>query len=527
MGKQIKFKKDARLSILKGMDILAEAVTATMGAKGRNVVIDNQHMIAPVVTKDGVSVAKKVESSDCYENLGIKMIREAASKTNDLAGDGTTTSTLLAHQIVKHGLKNVEMGISPISLKNGLEKGLDHVVKKLDEISEKIDIKDIKKVASISANDEKIGDIIASMIENVGEDGIILVQNGESIETKEEYLKGMEIDQGYVSPYMVTDPEKREAFFQDTHVLLTDYKLETFTHLLPFLQNLTENNINKLVIVCEEASLDVIQNFLNNQIQGRFSCLIIKNPGIGDMKKDYLDDLSVVLGGKVISKEKGQKLDEITIDDLGFAKKITSTKNKTIFVDGRGEKKDIDKYAEGVKLSLQEAKLEYEKEKIKERLARLLGAIGIINVGGSTEMEIKEKRDRIEDALSASRAALEEGIVPGGGVALLNLKESLYELELENDEQFGLDILMKVLEEPIKKIVENAGFNGDVVIDNIRQKKTNSYGFNVLTKQYEDMIENGIIDPTKVVRVALQNAVSAAIMVLTTDVVITDEYKEN
>lgn len=528
MAKQLLFNEEARAALKRGVDKLANAVTVTLGPKGRNVVLDKGYG-SPVVTKDGVSVAREIELEDKYENIGAEMVKEVASKTNDVAGDGTTTATLLAQIMIAEGLKNVTAGTNPLGIKRGIEKGVAAVIAELKgNLSQQVSgqKEKIAQVASISANDKEIGQIIADAIEEVGEDGVITIEEGQSFGVEKEVVKGMQFDKGYVSPYMITNPDRMEATYEHVQILLTDKKISSLNELLPLLEKLAQLGKKELVIIAEDIDGEALATLVVNKLRGAFNVLGVKAPGFGDRRKAMLEDIAVVTGAKVISEEIGLKLENADIADLGQAAKVIATKDTTTIVDGYGDKAAIETRIAQIRSELEASSSDFDKEKIQERLAKLTGGVGVIKVGAATEVEMKEKKHRIEDALAATKAAVEEGIVPGGGVALLRSIKALDSLNLEGEEKIGLEILRRALEEPVRRIAMNAGKDGSVVAEQVKNG-TGGFGYNAGTDTYEDLIEAGVIDPTKVVRSALENASSVASMLLTTEAVVTDIPKKD
>lgn len=527
MAKQLLFDEAARQALLKGVNMLANAVKITLGPRGRNVVI-NKGYGSPVITKDGVTVAKEVELEDKFENIGAELVKEVATKTNDVVGDGTTTATVLAQAIIKEGLKNVAAGANPMLIKRGIDKGVEAVVQELQRnISKKIGGDEIANVASISANDTEIGKLIAEVMAEVGENGVITVEESQSFGLQKEVVQGMRFDKGYVSPYMITSPERMEAEYEDPYVLITDKKVSSVQDILPLLEKVIQTGKKELVIIADEVEGEALSTFVVNKLRGTFSVLAVKAPGFGDRRKEMLQDIAVLTGARVISEEVGLKLDGATMDDLGSARKVIATKEYTTIVEGKGDKKAIADRAAQIKVLYEQSDSEFDREKLQERLAKLSGGVGVIKVGAATETEMKEKKHRIEDAVAATKAAVEEGIVPGGGVAFLRAVKVLGTLNLSDEEMVGVRILERALEEPIRQIAENAGKDGAVISEEVK-KHSGNFGYNALTDQYEDLVVSGIIDPTKVTRSALQNAASIASMFLTTEAVITDlpEKKE-
>lgn len=529
MAKQIIFDEQARASLKHGVDKLANAVKVTLGPKGRNVVID-KGFGSPLITKDGVTVAKEIDLEDKLENIGAEIVKEVASKTNDAAGDGTTTATVLAQAIINDGLKLVSAGINPIDIRVGIEERVAEIVKKLKEMSKTISTKEeIAQVASISANDKEIGNIIAEAMESVGKDGVITVEEGQSFGVEKEVVEGMQFDKGYVSPYMITNTESMKAEFNDPYILITDKKITSIQDVLPLLEKVIQQGKKDLVIIAEEIEGDALTTFVLNKLRGTFNVLGIKAPGFGDRRKAMLSDIATLTGGKVISEEVGLKLDKTEIEDLGRARKVVSSKENTTIVDGQGNPADIKSRIEQIKKEQEASDSDFDKEKLQERLAKLGGGVAVIKVGAATETEMKEKKDRIEDALNATRAAVEEGVLPGGGLALI-LAGGIFEKLGNNNPQIenpGANIIDMALSAPLKQIASNAGQDGSLVFHKImdlclRDKKV-GFGYNAATGEYVDMIKSGIVDPTKVVRSALENAASAAMMFLTTEAVICDK----
>ncbi|MBU0649260.1 chaperonin GroEL [Patescibacteria group bacterium] len=521
MAKQIFFDEQARQALKRGVDKLANAVKVTLGPKGRNVVLD-RGFGSPSITKDGVTVAKEIELEDKFENIGAELVKEVASKTNDVAGDGTTTATVLAQAIIAEGLKNVTAGTNPLGIRRGIEKGVAAIVRELKEkISKPISGDEIANVAAISANDAEIGKTIAKAMSEVGENGVITVEESQSFGVEIEVVQGMRFDKGYVSPYMITNAERMEAEYSDAHILITDKKISSVQDLLPVLEKVAQTGKKEMVIIADEVDGEAMATLVVNKLRGSFNTLAVKAPGFGDRRKEMLEDIAALTGGKVISEEVGLKLENVALEDLGQARKVTSTKDHTTIVEGRGDQGKIKARVESIKKMLQTSESEFDKEKLEERLAKLAGGVGVIKVGAATETEMKEKKQRIEDAVSATKSAVEEGIVPGGGVALFRASSALDGLEVDDDEQVGVNILKRALEEPVRLIAENAGVDGSVVVENIKKGDLN-FGFNAATGNYEDMVVSGIIDPTKVTRSALQNAASIAGMLLTTEVAVTD-----
>ena len=522
MAKQMLFDEKARAALKRGADKLADAVKVTLGPKGRNVVLD-KGFGSPTITKDGVTVAKEIELEDKYENVGAQLLQEVATKTNDVAGDGTTTATVLAQSILTDGLKIVAAGAAPLSVKRGIEKGVQAVVSKLKEISKAISSQDeIAQVASISANDSEIGKVIAEAMEKVGKDGVITVEESQSFGIEKEVVEGMQFDKGYISPYMITNPDRMEASYEDPYILITDKKISALSDILPLLEKLAQMGKKELVIITEDVEGEALATLVVNKLRGTFNCLAVKAPGFGDRRKEMLEDIAILTDGKVISEEVGLKLENVEIDDLGQARKVVATKEDTTIIEGKGDTEKIKERVDLIKKELEQSDSDFDKEKLQERLAKLAGGVAVIKVGAATETEMKEKKHRIEDALAATRAAVEEGIVAGGGVALIRTLPALKDVTTNNeDEKAGLEILKKSLETPLKQIAANAGKDGAVVSEEVKKGETN-FGYNVATDNFEDLVAVGIIDPTKVTRSALQNAASIAAMLLTTECLITD-----
>ncbi|MFA5336404.1 MAG: chaperonin GroEL [Candidatus Omnitrophota bacterium] len=522
MAKQLLYNEEARRKILSGVEQLSRAVKVTLGPKGRNVVLDKKFG-SPTITKDGVTVAKEIELADPFENMGAEMVKEVASKTSDNAGDGTTTATLLTEAIFREGLKNVTAGANPMALKRGIDKAVEEVFEQLKKISKPIgkDKKEISQVASIAANNDKtIGDQIAEAMDKVGKDGVITVEEAKSTETTLKVVEGMQFDQGYLSPYFVTDAERMEASLEDPYILIHEKKISNIKDMLPLLEKIAKNG-RPLLIVAEEVDGEALATLVINKIRGTFACCAVKAPGYGDRRKAMLEDIAVLTGGIAITEDLGRKLENIDLNELGRAKRVTVDKENTTIIEGAGKTSDIKGRIEQLKAQISKSDSDYDKEKLQERLAKLSGGVAVINVGAATESEMKEKKARVEDALHATRAAVEEGIVPGGGVALLRCVSVLEKMKLSGDEQIGVDIVKRALEEPLRQIAFNAGLEGSVVVENVKKEKTN-IGYDVLQADYVDMIDSGVIDPTKVTRTALQNASSIAGLLLTTECLITD-----
>jgi len=536
-AKQLVFSEDARRKLKNGMNVVANAVSATLGPKGRNVAIDRKFG-SPTITHDGVSVAKEIELEDPFENMGAQLLKEAAQKTNDIAGDGTTTSTVLAHAIVNEGLKALEAGYNPMLLKRGIELATETIVAELKKNSTKIDTKEeIASVATNSAADEEVGQLIADVMDKVGKDGVITVEESKTMQFETEFVEGMQFDRGYLSPYFITNADQMEAQIGDAYVLIYDKKISAAQDIVPLLEKLVQLGKRELVIIAEDVDGEALATLILNKIRGMLNVLAIKAPGFGDRRKAMLQDIAVLTGGEVISEEMGRKLESVTVQELGRAEKVVSDKENTTIIGGKGKKANIEARIKEIRIEIDKSTSDYDREKLQERLAKLSGGVAIIRVGAATETEMKEKKHRVEDALSAARAAVEEGIVPGGEISLINASTKLDKLAKAQEEEaeeikVGINIVKKALEAPIRKLASNAGQDGSVIIDTVRrtaaEKKNPNIGYNVLTSEYTDMIKAGVIDPVKVVRGALENAASIAAMILTTDVLITDmPAKEN
>lgn len=531
MAKQLVFKEDARRKLQAGVDKVANAVSTTLGPKGRNVALDKKFG-APTVTHDGVTVAKEIELEDPYENMGAQLLKEAATKTNDIAGDGTTTATVLAQAIVSEGLKNVAAGANPMLLKRGIIYAADVVARNILDQSTPIETREeIANVASVSAQDSEIGDLIAEVMDKVGKDGVVTVEESRGLEFETEYVEGMQFDRGYISPYFVTNSESMEANIEEPYILIHDKKVSAAQDIIPILEKLHQIGKRELVIIAEDVDGEALATMVVNKLRGAINVLAVKAPGFGDRRKAMLRDIAVLTGGTVISEETGRKLDSVTIQDLGRAAKVASTKDDTVIVDGAGEQSAITGRIEEIRREIDNSTSDYDREKLQERLAKLSGGVAVIRVGAATETELKEKKHRVEDALSATRAAVEEGIVPGGGVALINAVSSLDGVSLDvTDENTGIVIMRRALEMPMRKIAANAGEDGAVIIQNVRRAQADGanhrIGFNVMTGEYGDMIEAGIPDPAKVTRGAIENSASIAAMILTTEALITDVPEE-
>ncbi|MEJ5364513.1 MAG: chaperonin GroEL [Desulfosoma sp.] len=524
-AKEIKYYSEARSKILKGVDILADAVKVTLGPKGRNVVIEKTFG-SPTVTKDGVTVAKEIELEDKFLNMGAQMVKEVASKTSDVAGDGTTTATILAQAIAHEGFKLVAAGHNPMALKRGIEKAVAKAVEALKDMSKPTkDQKEIAQVGTISANnDSTIGDIIAEAMNKVGKEGVITVEEAKGMETTLDVVEGMQFDRGYISPYFVTDPEKMEVVLEDAYILCHEKKISGMKDLLPILEQIAKMG-KPLLIIAEDVEGEALATLVVNKLRGTLKVCAVKAPGFGDRRKAMLQDIAILTGGQVVSEDLGVKLENVTLKDLGSAKRVVVDKDNTTIVDGAGSKEAIEARVKQIRVQIEETTSDYDREKLQERLAKLVGGVAVIRVGAATETEMKEKKARVEDALNATRAAVEEGIVPGGGVALLRCQKALDGLQLEGEEKFGLDIVRKALEAPLRQIADNAGHEGSVVVEKVREGE-GAFGFNADKEVYEDLIAAGVIDPTKVVRFALQNAASVASLLLTTEAMIAEKPKE-
>jgi len=524
-AKTVRFAQEAREKILRGVNVLADAVTVTLGPKGRNVVLEKSYG-APTVTKDGVTVAKEIELEDRFENMGAQMVKEVASKTSDVAGDGTTTATVLARSIYTEGMKMVAAGHDPMSLKRGIDRAVTAVTGELKNLSKPTkDRREIAQVGTISANnDSTIGDIIAEAMEKVGKEGVITVEEAKGLETTLEVVEGMQFDRGYLSPYFVTDPERMEARLEDAYVLIHEKKISSMKDLLPVLESIAKTG-KPFLLIAEEVEGEALATLVVNKIRGTLSCVAVKAPGFGDRRKAMLEDIAILTGGKVIAEELGIKLESVTLQDLGRAKRIVVDKDNTTIIDGAGKKSEIEARIKQIRAQIDETTSDYDREKLQERLAKLVGGVAVIRVGAATEIEMKEKKARVEDALHATRAAVEEGVVPGGGVALIRASSALEGLRAGEDEKAGIGIVRKALEDPARWIATNAGWEGSVVVDKIRNNK-GAFGFNAATEEFEDLMKAGIIDPTKVVRSALQNAASVASLLLTTECMVAEKPDE-
>ena len=526
MPKQLKFDEDARAALLRGVNIMAAAVKATLGPKGRNVVIDKKFG-SPTITKDGVAVAKEIELKDPYENMGAQMLKEVASKTSDIAGDGTTTATVLAQAIFREGLRNVTAGANPMGLKRGIEAAVEAVTDELKKLSKSTkDKKEIAQVATIASNNDKtIGNLIAEAMEKVGKDGVITVEESKSADTVLDLVEGMQFDRGYLSPYFVTDPERMEVVFEDAFVLIYEKKVSVMKDMLPLLEQVARAG-KPFLIIAEDIEGEALATLVVNKLRGTLHCAAVKAPGFGDRRKAMLEDIATLTGGKAITEDLGIKLENIKLEDLGKAKKVVLDKDNTTIVEGAGKTKEIEGRIKQIRAQIEETTSDYDREKLQERLAKLAGGVAVIKVGAATETAMKEKKARVEDALNATRAAVEEGIVPGGGVALLRASKAVDRVKAEGDEKVGAMIVKRALEEPIRQIVENAGLEGSVIVEKVKNETAPNRGYDADSMEYVDMVQAGIIDPTKVERVALQNAASIASLLLTTEALITDIPEE-
>src|SRR5579872_1305069 len=525
MAKQITYSDDSRQAILRGVNQLADAVKVTLGPRGRNVVLEKKFG-GPTVTKDGVTVAKEVDLKDPLENMGAQMVREVASKTSDIAGDGTTTATILAQAIYREGIKAVTAGANPMAIKRGIDKAVEVAVEEVKKLSKSVSGDMIAQVGSISANsDTTIGNIIAEAMKKVGKDGVITVEESKTMVTELQTVDGMQFDRGYLSPYFVSDPERMECVFEDPYVLIHDKKIANMKDLLPILEQIARAG-KPLLVIAEEVEGEALATLVVNKLRGTLSACAVKAPGFGDRRKAMMEDISILTGGKAIMEETGIKLESIKLEDLGRAKRVTVDKDTTTIIDGAGSQKNIEGRIKQLRTQIEETTSDYDREKLQERLAKLAGGVSIIKVGAATETEMKEKKARVEDALHATRAAVEEGIVPGGGVALLRASAALKTLKLEGDEQFGVTIVRRACEEPVRQIVQNCGTEGAIVVEKVRLSEDPNFGFNASTEKYEDLVKSGVIDPTKVTRTALQNAASIASLMLTTEAMISAVVEE-
>ena len=521
MAKQILFDEEARRALGRGVDALANAVKVTLGPKGRNVVLDKKYG-APTITNDGVTIARDIELEDPFENMGAQLVKEVATKTNDIAGDGTTTATLLAQAMIQEGMRNVVAGANPMIVKKGIETAVKTLVEEIKSKAQKVETKaKIAQVAAISSGDAEVGDLIAEAMEKVGKDGVITVEESKSMDTNLSVVEGMQFDRGYISPYMVTDTEKMEAVMDDPYVLITDRKISAVADILPVLEQVVKQG-KQIVIISEDLDGEALATIVVNKLRGTFKALAVKAPGFGDRRKAMLEDIAILTGGTVISEELGRKLDSVTLEDLGRARQVRSSKEETTIVDGAGDKKQISARVEQLKKQIAETTSDFDREKLQERLAKLAGGVAVVEIGAATEVEMKDKKYRVEDALNATRAAVEEGIVAGGGTTYIDILPALDKIKADGDVKVGIDIVKRAIEAPVRQIAENAGLEGSVVVDTVK-KAGDGIGFNALENTYIDMIGAGIVDPAKVTRSALQNAASIAAMVLTTETLVTDK----
>jgi chaperonin GroL len=525
VAKEIVYSENARKKLKAGADKLANAVKVTLGPKGRNVVLDKSYG-APVITNDGVSIAKEIELEDTAENLGAQIVKEASEKTNDMAGDGTTTACVLAQALIGEGLKNVTAGANPLAIKRGIDKGVEAVVANLKQMSKQISKKEeMAQVATISAESAELGNLIAEVMQEVGKDGVVTIEESKNLDIRKEIVKGLQFDRGYLSAYMVTDTERMEAALEDPYILITEKKIASLPELLPILEKIVQAGKKELVIIADDVEGDALATLVVNKLRGIFNALAVKAPGFGDRKKEMLADIAAVTGATVVSEQLGMKLENVTIKDLGSARRVVAGKEKTVIVEGKGDKELIENRVKQIKNEIAKTESDFDKEKLQERLAKLAGGVAVIKVGAATEIEQKARQHKTEDALSATRAAVEEGIVPGGGVALLNAAKALDKLQVDGEEAIGINILKRALEEPIRQIAANAGVEGAVVIEKIRQNN-GTVGFNAAKMKYEDMLAAGVVDPTKVVRATIQNAASAASILLTTEAMVVEKPKK-
>ena len=521
MAKQLLFDEEARRALKRGVDALADAVKVTLGPKGRNVVLDKKFG-APTITNDGVTIARDIELDDPFENMGAQLVKEVATKTNDIAGDGTTTATVLAQAIITEGLKNVAAGANPMILKRGIDKGVTAVVEELKRLSKPVNTKEeTAQLATVSSQDPAVGQLISEVMEQVGKDGVITVEESQGLTLERDYVDGMQFDRGYISAYMVTNPERMEAVLENPYLLITDKKISAIADILPILEKLVQTGQKNLVIIAEDIDGEALATLVVNKLRGTFQTLGVKAPGFGDRRKAMLEDIAILTGGQVISEEVGLKLDAVTLSMLGQARRITSNKDNTTIIEGKGSQDTIERRMKQIKTQIADTTSDFDREKLQERLAKLSGGVAVIKVGAPTEVELKEKKHRIEDALSATRAGVEEGMVAGGGTALVNAIHALDSLEVVGDEKTGVEILRRALEEPLRQIAKNAGAEGSVVVNAVKNSPV-AVGFNALTGVYEDMFKAGVIDPLKVTRSGLQNAASVATMLLTTETIVTD-----
>ena len=524
-AKQIVTGEHSRQSILRGVNLLADAVKITLGQKGRNAVIEKKFG-APVITKDGVTVAKEIELKDSLENMGAQMVREVASKTSDVAGDGTTTATVLAQAIFREGVKTVAAGASPMALKRGIERAVEVAVEEVKKLHKDVKGEMITQVGTISANNDKqIGGIIAEAMKKVGKDGVITVEESKTMETQLEVVEGMQFDRGYLSPYFVTDPERMECVLEDARILIHEKKISSMKDLLPLLENIAKVG-KPLLVIAEEVEGEALATLVVNKLRGTLQCCAVKAPGFGDRRKAMLEDIAILTGGKAITEDLGIKLENVKMEDLGSAKKVTIDKDNTTIVEGGGKTSAIEGRVKQIRTQIEETTSDYDKEKLQERLAKLVGGVAVIKVGAATETELKEKKARVEDAMHATRAAVEEGIVPGGGVALLRCIPALEKLKVEDDEEIGVNIVKRALEEPLRQIAQNAGVEGAIVVGRIRESKDEHFGYNAETGEYGDLVKMGVIDPAKVTRLALQNAASVSALMLTTEALVAEIKEE-
>lgn len=527
MSKQILYNEKARRALLRGVNKLADAVRITLGPKGRNVLLD-KGFGAPNVTNDGVTIAKEIDLKDKVENMGAELVKEVANKTNDVAGDGTTTATILAQAIISEGMKNIAAGANPMAVKRGIDAAVEFSLSELKKMAQPVSAKgaELVQIATISAEDKEMGELIAGVIEKVGKDGVVTVEESQTFGFSQELVEGMQFDRGYISPYMITNTDRMEAVLQSPSILITDKKISAMNEIIPLLEKLVQSGKKELIIIAEEVEGEALATLVVNKIRGTFHALAVKAPGFGDRRKEMLEDLAAVVGGEVISEERGMKLESADIKMLGQARRVVATKENTIIVGGKGSKSDIDKRVKQIKMQIEQTTSEFDKEKLQERMAKLAGGVAVIRVGAASEVEQKQKQQKLEDALAATRAAIEEGVVPGGGVALLRISSALGSFKMKDaEEAVGVDILRRALESPIRNIARNAGTDEGVVAAKVKQGK-GPYGFNAATMQYEDLRAAGVLDPAKVTRSALQNAASAAGMLLTTEVVVAEEPEE-
>lgn len=526
MSKLIKFSEEARAGLKKGINILADTVKVTLGPKGRNVVLD-KGFGGPTITNDGVTIAKEIELEDKFEDMGAQLIKEVAQKTNDVAGDGTTTATILAQKMINEGLRNVAAGTNPMAIRRGIEKAtkkaIESITKNAKEVAGK---EEIAQVASISAADTEVGRLISEIMDLVGKDGVITVEESNTMGLEKEVVEGMQFDNGYIAPLMVTDATRMEAVYENPSILLTDKKISSIQEILPLLEQMAQGGKKELIIIAEEVEGEALATLVLNKLRGTFSTLAVKAPGFGDKRKEMLEDIAILTGATVISEDTGMQLDKITIDQLGTARKVVADKDNTTIIEGKGDKAKVRARVEQIKMQIEKTKSDYDKEKLQERLAKMSGGVGVIKVGAASEVELKEKKHRVEDAVEATKAAVEEGIVPGGGVALVDVIAKLNDVEAEGDEKVGVELVKKALEEPMRQIAENAGKDGSVVLETVRRMKPGE-GYNAATDAYGDMVKFGIIDPAKVTKSALQNAASVAAMVLTTEAVVVEKPKKD